>query len=384
MSRARDNANLGAQAGSGLDASDITTGTFPDTVTLKSSPLSHRNMIINGDMRVAQRGTGIVTGSADGFAVDRFRTLAGNDGQTTYQQVEDAPEGFKYSLDVLIVVADASLGTTQHETFNHRIEGQNIQHLAWGTSDAKTVTLSFYVKGSVAGTYSGAITNSAKNRSYPFTFAVTTSWNRVSITIAGDQTGTWLTTNGIGIQITWAIGGGSNYLGTAGAWVASEKRGVTGSTQLLSTASATLNFTGVQLELGSSATPFEHRSYGDELARCMRYCQVYVSDLEDATNNTMCHGWAVTTGAARIIQPFPVWFRAQPSLSFPHSATSMYLSDGATASRQCSALAINDYITARMMDLNFTANNNDLTAFRPYYLFLGNPSSFRLIFSAEL
>jgi hypothetical protein len=153
------------------------------------------------------------------------------------------------------------------------IEGFNIADLAWGTASAQSVTLSFWVRSSLTGTFGGALQNDASNTSYPFTYAISVAntWEQKTLTIAGDTTGTWLTTNAGGIHVVFGLGAGSTYSGTAGSWSGSNFLSATGATSVVGTNGATFYITGVQLEPGSVATPFERRSYGAELALCQRY-----------------------------------------------------------------------------------------------------------------
>jgi hypothetical protein len=232
-----------------------------------------RNRIINGDMRIAQRGTAAVT-TGGAFPVDRFFITNNTDGAYSGQQDTSAPAGFVNSLKFTTTTADASLSASQINQITHRIEGTNVADLGWGTASAKTVTLSFWVRSSLTGTFGGAVQNSANNRSYPFTYTISVAdtWEYKTITIAGDTSGTWLTTTGSGIQIRFGMGMGSDYEGTAGAWVGSDKRTATGAVSVIGTLNATWYVTGVQLEVGSVATPFERRPFGTELALCQRYC----------------------------------------------------------------------------------------------------------------
>jgi hypothetical protein len=157
--------------------------------------------------------------------------------------------------------------------FTHRIEGLNVADLAWGTASAATVTLSFWVRSSLTGTFGGSLVNSAQNRSYPFSYSIPSANTPtfITITIAGDTSGTWLTTNGIGIGINFSLGVGSTLSGTAGAWAGAAYYSATGATSVVGTNGATFYITGVQLEKGSTATSFDYRPYGTELALCQRY-----------------------------------------------------------------------------------------------------------------
>jgi len=171
----------------------------------------------------------------------------------------------------------------------HKIEGFNVSDLGWGTASAQSVTLSFWVRSSLTGTFGGALQNSAANRSYPFTYTISAAntFEYKTITIAGDTTGTWLTDNGIGIRVFISLGMGSTSSGTAGVWAASNFQSATGATSVVGTNGATFYITGVQLEAGSVASPFERRDYGRELMMCQRYYQKsYNTDVAPGTNTT--------------------------------------------------------------------------------------------------
>jgi hypothetical protein len=172
------------------------------------------------------------------------------------------------------------LSASQYGFIGQWIEGFNTADLNWGTANAKTVTLSFWVKGSVTGQFGGSISNSAQDRSYPFNYTISAAntWEQKTVTITGDTTGTWLTTNGAGIGVIFAVGVGSNFLSTANTWIGSFEMSATGQTNLYATSGGTLQFTGVQLEVGTAATNFDVRSYGTELQLCQRYCQMFNSN----------------------------------------------------------------------------------------------------------
>jgi hypothetical protein len=251
--------------------------------------ITMRNKIINGAMMVDQRlaGSSVSPVIDNNYnCVDRFVQFAAGGGVYSAQQVTTSvPTGFKNSLKLTVTTADASIATTDYYGLGQRIEGLNCADLDWGLSTAKTVTLSFWVNSSVTGTYSGSIRNSASDRSYPFTYAipVANTWTAIQIVIPGDTTGTWLTTTGIGACVVWDLGTGTNYQGTANAWTAANKFAVTGSTQWIATNGATFYVTGVQLEVGSVATPFENRLYGFEFSLCQRYFETFGPDTMYAT-----------------------------------------------------------------------------------------------------
>lgn len=303
-----------------------------DIAQLGTINVTMRNRIINGAMMIDQRNAGAaltVNSTAAFFAVDRFYGQGqSTDGVYTLQQVSDGPSGFTKSLKVTVTTADASLGATQYYNISQSIEGFNCADFGWGTASAQTVTLSFWVKSSVTGTFSGAFNNSANNRSYPFTFTIpggsANTWVQISVTIPGDTTGTWLTDNSVGIKIFWSFGTGSTYSGTAGAWAAGLYIAATGSTNLMATNGATFYITGVQLEAGTAASPFENRLYGTELALCQRYfCKTYDAGVATGTNTT--NGWLSThnnsSGVSLFSWRFPVEMRASPTMTYQANGT---------------------------------------------------------------
>ena len=282
---------------------------------------SFKNRIINGAMVIDQRNAGasvtVNSNSQYFYDVDRFYGIGqSTDGVFTLQQNTSVPtgQGFVNSMKVTITTADASIGATQYYWIGQEVEGYNVADLQYGTANAKTVTLSFWVNCSVTGTFSGCFMNSAFARSYPFTYTISTAntWEQKTITIAGDTTGTWLTTNGTGISVQWSLGSGSTYSGTAGAWAGARYHGATGATALISTLSATFYITGVQLEKGSTATSFDYRPYGTELALCQRYTYA-VNGVSSGDRIGM--GYCGSTTIANIGIYFPVMMRASPSLS---------------------------------------------------------------------
>jgi len=253
--------------------------------------LGVRNLIINGDMKIDQRNAGASvdttsTGNST-YSVDRWAYIVSVVSKFTLQQSSDAPTGFNTSLLITSSSAYSSLNT-DYLNIRQMIEGVNFAHLGWGTANAKTITVSFWVKSSLTGSFSGSLQNSAFSRSYPFTYSISSAntWEKKTITIAGDTTGTWLTTNGIGCRLNFNVGTGSDYLGTADSWSSSNLRGVTGTTALTATNGATLYITGVQLEVGDTATPFEHRPYDMELARCYRYYYKYTDGASKGIGNS--------------------------------------------------------------------------------------------------
>ena len=233
-----------------------------------------KNLIINGGMKLNQRGASSLTinsGSLQ-YPCDRFAARGvSSAGVFTIEQVTDSPEGFTNSLKATVTTVDSSLSGTESYRIVQHIEGNNISHLNWGSSDNQTATLSFKVKSSLTGTFGGVIQNGDYNRFVPFTYTISSAntWEDKMVTIAGDTTGTYQTDSSLATRLNWSLGAAA--LGTADTYTASALNGATGQTQVISTNGATWQITGVQLELGSVATDFEHRSYGEELALCQRY-----------------------------------------------------------------------------------------------------------------
>jgi len=261
MSKARELAELGAAYDSGA--------------------LSNRNLIINGAMNLDQRNSGSATtnGSSGYTTVDRWKAYDNlSAGASTAQQVTDVPDnqGFKNSLKFTVTTADSDLGTGEVLFIQQSIEGNNFSVLRYGTSSAKTSTISFWVKSSETGSFGGSLQRSVNyDRQYGFTYTISAAntWEYKTVTIPGDTGGTWPTDNTAGASLMFNLGSGSSRLiSTANQWgTTSLGFQVSGTKNIAGTVNATFFVTGVQMEVGTEATPFEHRSFGDELARCQRY-----------------------------------------------------------------------------------------------------------------
>jgi hypothetical protein len=271
-------------------------------------PLSNRNLIINGAMQVAQRGTSF-TGltSGNNYSADRFIFSLTSSGTATLTQSADAPVGFKNSFKIEFTAAAAS--PTEHK-IEYRFEGQDVQQLEWGTANAKGITLSFYIKSNKTGNTQFALQNSANDRSYiaPFTIDAANTWERKTIYVPGDTSGTWLTGNDIGLRIRWGFYEASRQSSTVNAWQSGLYQTRSDSPiNFADTIGNTFLLSGVQLEVGSVATPFEHRSYGQELSLCQRY---FVS-----MNVTGFHWQAATTTRANGTIVLPSVMRSSPVLT---------------------------------------------------------------------
>lgn len=291
--------------------------TFNSTVSINgangSGYTGYKNRIINGGMVIDQRYAGAATANTiNGFTLDRWYAYQSTSGKYTVQQNAGSitpPAGYGNYLGVTSASAYSIL-TTDQFLIQHKIEGFNTADLAWGTASAATVTLSFWVRSSLTGTFGGSIQNSAQSRCYPFSYAISSAntWEQKSITIAGDTTGTWVgATNGTGITLNFSLATGATYSGAAGAWTGTSFiSSVTGATSVVGTSGATFYVTGVQLERGSNATSFEFRDYGRELQMCQRYYQIYAGmTIEGYASGTQLR---LTT-----MFPLPVEMRAAPT-----------------------------------------------------------------------
>lgn len=285
------------------------------------TPLGFRNRIINGDMRIDQRNAGAavtVTNAATVFfGADRFFANRANGyalSASTIQQVSDAPAGFVNSIKYTNSTAETPTGSF-YSNLQQYIEGFNVADLSWGASGAKSVTLSFWVKISITGTFGGTLRAGNADASFPFSFSYDSAntWQFVSITIPGPTIGTFYTTNGVGFSVNWDLGVGPNLSASAtGAWQAVNALGLTGGVKLNSTAGATYQITGVQLEAGSVATPFERRPYGTELALCQRYYYQYTAPTVMGQNGGNIGGGYSTYFGLNI--PFKVSMRTNPTI----------------------------------------------------------------------
>ena len=275
--------------------------TFAGAVTIPSlnatNTFGFKNRIINGGMSIDQRNAGasVIPVSAQ-YTVDRWGAAVTAASKFSVQQNAGSvtpPAGFINYLGVTSLSA-YSIAAGDIFAVYQAIEGLNIADLAWGTASAKTVTLSFWVRSSLTGTFGGSLRNSASNRSYPFsyTISVANTWEQKSVTIAGDTSGTWLTTNGVGIYVTLSLGSGSTYSASAGSWVAGNFTSATGAVSVVGTNAATFYITGVQLEVGSQATSFDFRSVTQELQLCQRY---YWKTITTSSNNFICWVRSVNT-----------------------------------------------------------------------------------------
>jgi hypothetical protein len=276
---------------------------------------SLRNRIINGAMVIDQRNAGASVTPANSYTLDRWQGVNTQASKFTVQQNAASvtpPAGFSNYLGV---TSSSAYSVLTGDTFCivQNIEGFNTADLDFGKASASTVTLSFRVYSSLTGTFGGALTNNAANRSYPFSYSVpaANTWTTISVTIAGDTSGTWVgATNGLGLIVRFGLGSGATFSGTAGAWSAGNFVQPTGSVSVVGTNGATFYITGVQLEKGSVATSFDYRPYGTELALCQRYYYTTGSFSSPLTT-----GHCRSTTAADFQLPLKATMRTAPTLS---------------------------------------------------------------------
>jgi len=284
-----------------------------------------KNRISNGDMRIAQRGTSAFTQTTSTtYCVDRWATYGSGGSQFTAQQLSsNPPAGYKNYLGIVNSASPVTPSSVQEWDVFQYIEGYNIADLGWGAAGASSVTLSFWVRSSVTGSFGASICNYNSTRTYPFSYTIASAntWEQKTITIPGDTSGTWYSDNAIGMGVLFSMGSGSTKSGTANTWAGVNYTQPTGSVALVATASATWQVTGVQLEKGSTATQFDYRQYGTELALCQRY---YSKSYPQATvPGTSSHVLgAVTlftssTSSGYMVgnSPFPVVMRTNPTVT---------------------------------------------------------------------
>jgi hypothetical protein len=306
------------------------TGAITATAGINTpNTFGFKNRIINGGMVIDQRNAGAAVTPTNGqYTLDRWcANMFANTGKFTVQQNAGAvtpPVGFTKYLGVTSTSA-YSIGVGDIYTVFQIIEGFNIADLAWGTANAKTVTLSFQVYSSLTGTFGGALCN-AGTRSYPFTYSipVANTWTTISATIAGDTSGTWATDNTSGLQIRLGLGVGSTYSTTANSWAAGNYFSATGAVSVVGTNGATFYITGVQLEKGSTATSFDFRAFPTEFAMCQRYYETsfdYGTAPQNggasafATNYGLWGGYSSNTVPYFAFVAFKVSKRTQPSFT---------------------------------------------------------------------
>ena len=364
------------------DAAGGNTATINGTTPTADSLQGFRNRLINGGMVIDQRNAGasVTQNTSLQYAIDRFFIYGTVTSKFTGQRNAGSvtpPAGFTNYLGITSSSAYSVLtgdvfGTAQ------RIEGFNTADLAWGTASAQTVTISFWVRSSLTGTFGGALQNNAQDRSYPFTYTISAAntWEQKTVTIAGDTSGTWTTDNSIGIGLIFGLGAGSTFSATAGAWGAGNKWTATGAVSVVGTSGATFYLTGVQLEAGAVATPFERRPYGTELALCQRYFTRFSGDGTGTSGIT--GGFQTSTTNSAFTLQLPVQMRSEPTFTFASLNVSDFVNFGTAA-------AASTGVEMSQQSGNFSLSHGSVGAtHRPVMLVSQNNTSGFVAFSSEL
>jgi len=345
-----------------------------------------KNRLINGAMVIDQRNAGASVSVGNGtpkYPVDRYFCDNSNGATTiTYsaQQVSDAPSGFSYSLKATTTTSGTT-ASSDYQYIRQNIEGYNFADFQFGTASAQTFTISFWVKSSLTGTFGGYLgaSGNTRFRTFNYTISSANTWEYKTVTITGDTSGTWVgATNGVGLQVAFSLACGTTYQGATGAWGSTLYLGATGQVNLTATASATWQVTGVQLEKGSTATSFDYRPYGTELALCQRYFQTWGGN---STYERIATGYAVSSTQIEVFIPrYYAPMRSAPSLSV-NSASNFRASDAggsytatAVAISQASPLSCGIIVTV----------SSGLTQYRAMSMDTNNTTSALLSLSAEL
>ena len=345
LTAAGDDTNIGIKLVS-KTAGEITAKVNSKDVFNASSTFAFKNRIINGAMVIDQRNAGTEVNPAvtNTYYLDRWNVNSTVASKFKIGQNAGAvtpPAGYINYLGCTSLSA-YTVGAAESFAIRQSIEGLNMADFSWGTASAATITLSFWVYSSLTGTFGGSLRNSGSTRSYPFTYTISSAntWTQASVTIAGDTSGTWLTTNGSGTTVTFSIGTGTTLSGTAGAWATANYTSATGAVSVVGTSGATFYITGVQLEKGSTATSFDYRPYGTELQLCQRYCQYAGSGASGSFD--------ASTTVIQIMEKCVVTMRAAPSGA---------IYSGVTAAFRSVAL---DFTAASPALANFLANTSNV------------------------
>jgi len=335
-------------------------------------------------MVIDQRNAGAsvtITNTSDvTYTLDRwfaFGTVASKFSVEQTITGVSAPVGF---TEYLAVTSSSAYPVTSSDSFSlgQSIEGLNVADLGWGTANAQTVTLSFWVRSSLTGTFGGAIRNSAVNRSYPFTYTILSAntWELKSVPIAGDTSGTWLTTNGVGVRVGFGLGQGSTFSGTAGAWASSNLNNATGATSVVGTNGATFYITGIQLEKGSTATSFDYRPIGTELQLAQRYYYQWNSTAYQA-GGFLATIYSGTTAFCSV--PLPVTMRSSPTLASVTASNFQFL-NASLGGHTPTGISL---VAANPTDASLSISGSGMTGAQSAILWGANTSA-KLQLSAEL
>jgi hypothetical protein len=357
--------------------SKIQSNSYEDTAVH-----GQRNLIINGAKVIDQRNAGASVSGDGQFPVDRWKASKVGAGAFSMQQSSTAPSGFNHSVVCTVTTADTSIAASDEYSYRHFVEAFNFSHANWGTSSAYSVTLSFWVRSSVTGTYAVGFRNHVGNRTNPSTYTISSAntWEYKTITVAGDTTGTWEgASNSTGVGVIFSLGAGSNFQGTANTWNASGTWSTASATQWISNSGATFYITGVQLEVGDTATTFEHRSFGDELIRCQRYYQQF--DYTAEYGSILIPTINSSTGQVRGTFTFITEMRAAPTFT-SNGAGNFRINDNSN-DEVASAVGI-QYATKQQTAINFDKTTSNLTIGNISYVNTQATNDASMRFDAEL
>ena len=358
--------------------------TFADGSTLGSAWTGFKNRILNGSMMIDQRNAGAsVTPTNGQYTIDRWNCYVTQASKFTVQQNAGSvtpPTGFTKYLGITSS-SSYSVASGDYFTINQPVEGFNTADFSFGTAGASQVTVSFWVRSSLTGTFGGSLQNGNQDYCYPFNYTISSAntWEQKTVTVTAPTSGTWFTTNQGGIYLSFALGVGSTYSGTAGSWASGLKLSATGATSVVGTSGATFYITGVQLEKGSTATSFDYRPYGTELALCQRYYYKVTSPSGSAS--TFSLGMTESTTVTSSVVKFPISMRIAPTALEQSGTTTDYIIRDAVTN-----VALSSVPTFGIANLNsclVNANGTSLTAGRAVQLRASNTNAY-LAWSAEL
>jgi len=294
------------------------TSNARELAQIPSTPSGRRNIVINGAMQVAQRGT--QTGHATGYTLDRWNVRTTGSARFTVSKDTDVPsgQGFGSSIKIDVTTADTDAGTGDFGAFRTVLEGQDVQSICKGSSNAKELTLSFWIKSTVTGTYTVELYDSDNARQVSKSYTVNTSntWEKKTITFPADTTGSFDNDNAASLFLQFGLAMGSDFAGgtLSTTWTsANTPDRFAGQVNAFSSTSNNIYLTGVQLEVGSVATEFEHRSFGEELALCQRYYEEY----DFPANFRMM---STTDGYAQIVVHYKVEKRASATMTTTYTS----------------------------------------------------------------
>ena len=339
----------------------ITTAADGTCIANITNNLSNRNKVINGGMMIHQRGDASATGSAAYLSCDRFKTNNGSGAQVAVTKSTDTPDGFGASTKWDCTTADTSVAASDFFLIQHRLEGQNIQDFAKGTSSAKQFALSFYIKATKTGVYTVELEDVDNSRHCSKTITVSdTNWNRYEIIYPADTTGAFVNDNNFSLSINFWLLGGSDYTsGTlqSSSWgTGATTRCSSSNVNAMDSTSNDFYLTGVQLEVGGVVTDFEHRSFGDELSRCQRYFYKVTGDSGDRVGIGGC---CVNSIEFRMNVTFPTTMRALPTIG--GTGTAQMDAENDSADFNCSALTIESAPTGLISCLGLQAVTSSMT-----------------------